>query len=57
MPAPDDLRTGRVVSDKNPDGVTYLRFLAETVDVVEAVTTLAQVLRAARVAASPDFTL
>lgn len=50
-----DLRTGRVTSDKDPDGMTYLEFLGETLGVFEALSTLAQVLRAVRVASSPDF--
>ena len=51
-----DLRTGRILSDKDPHGVTYLEFLDETLGVFEALTTLMQVLRSVRVAASPDFT-
>lgn len=50
-----DLQTGRVVSDKDPDGVTYIEFLGEVLGVFEALSTLAQVLRTSRVAASPDF--
>ncbi|MGO3778044.1 MAG: hypothetical protein ACTJG8_04680 [Canibacter sp.] len=50
-----DLQTGRVVSDEDPIGMTYLEFLGETLGVFEALSTLAQVLRASRVAASPDF--
>lgn len=50
-----DLRTGRVVSDKDPAGMTYLEFLGETLGVFEALSTLAQVFRTARVASSPDF--
>lgn len=52
-----DLQTGRVVSDEDPAGMTYLEFLSETLGVFEALSTLAQVLRASRVAASPDFGL
>jgi hypothetical protein len=52
-----DLQTGRVLSDKDPDGMTYLDFLGDTLGVFEALSTLAQVLRASRVAASPDFGL
>ncbi|GAA2679824.1 hypothetical protein LV78_005287 [Actinosynnema pretiosum] len=52
-----DLQTGRVVSDKDPAGMTYLEFLGETLGVFEALSVLAQVLRASRVAASPDFGL
>ncbi|MEW1993214.1 hypothetical protein [Microbacterium sp. NPDC078849] len=50
-----ELRTGRVVSDQDPGGISYLDFLAETLGVFEAMTSLTQVLRAARVASSPDF--
>jgi hypothetical protein len=50
-----DLQTGRVVSDKDPVGITYLEFLTQTFGVFEALSTLAQVLRAIRVASSPDF--
>jgi hypothetical protein len=46
-----------VLSDKDPDGMTYLDFLGDTLGVFEALSTLAQVLRASRVAASPDFGL
>ncbi|MFD6796606.1 MULTISPECIES: hypothetical protein [Prauserella salsuginis group] len=52
-----DLQTGRVVSDEDPTGMTYLEFLSETLGVFEALSTLAQVLRATRVASSPDFVL
>ncbi|MEH0612357.1 hypothetical protein [Streptomyces scabiei] len=50
-----DLRTGRVVSDESTAGMTYLEFLSEVHGVFEALSTLAQVLRASRVASSPDF--
>lgn len=50
-----DLQTGRVVSDEDPSGMTYLEFLSETHGVFEALSTLAQVFRASRVASSPDF--
>jgi hypothetical protein len=52
-----DLQTGRVVSDDDPSGMTYLEFLSETFGVFEALSTLAQVFRASRVASSPDFSL
>lgn len=52
-----DLQTGRVVSDRDAAGMTYLEFLGETFGVFEALSVLAQVLRASRVAASPDFVL
>lgn len=50
-----DLQTGRIVSDTDPDGMSYLDFLGQTLGVFDALSTLAQVLRACRVAASPDF--
>lgn len=50
-----DHQTGRIVSDKDPDGVTYIDFLGMTFDVFEALAILTQILRAARVASSPDF--
>ncbi len=50
-----DLETGRIVSDADPAGMTYLDFLGQTLGVFDALSTLAQVLRACRVAASPDF--
>lgn len=50
-----DLQTGRVTSDVDPSGMTYLEFLGETLGVFEALSTLAQVLRSGRVASSPDF--
>lgn len=52
-----DLQIGRIVSDTDPSGVTYLDFLGQTLDIFDALSTLAQVLRASRVAASPDFGL
>lgn len=50
-----DLQTGRIVSDIDSHGIAYLDFLSLTFGVFEALTVLAQVLRAARVASSPDF--
>lgn len=50
-----DLRAGRVVSDKDLAGISYLEFLNETHGVFEALSSLMQVLRTVRVAASPDF--
>ena len=50
-----DLPSGRVYSDKYPQGVTYLHFLEKTFGVFEALSILMQVLRATRIAASPDF--
>jgi hypothetical protein len=50
-----DLLSGRVSSDKDPQGVTYLRFLEETFGVFEVLAILMQVLRGARIVSSPDF--
>jgi len=50
-----DLLKGRVYTDKDPQGVTYLRFLEETFGAFEALSILMQVLRSARIATSPDF--
>jgi hypothetical protein len=50
-----DLQTGRIVSEKDPGGMTYLDFLGHTFGVFDVLATLAQVLRACRVASSPDF--
>lgn len=50
-----DLRSGRVISDANPAGVTYLQFLAGVYDLFEALIVTLQVVRFARVASSPDF--
>lgn len=50
-----DLRTGRITSDKDPSGITYLEFLNEVHGVFEAVAALQQVLRSVRVVTSPDF--
>ena len=43
-----DLQSGRVVSDTDTVGLTYLDFLNETLGVFEALATLAQVFRASR---------
>lgn len=50
-----DLRTGRITSDKDPGGITYLEFLEEVHGVFEALGALQQVLRSVRVVTSPDF--
>lgn len=50
-----DLQTGRIVSDTDVNGMSYLEFLGHTLGIFDVLATLAQVLRAARVAASPDF--
>lgn len=52
-----ELQTGRVVSDEDSAGMTYIDFLGETLGVFEALSTLAQIFRASRVASSPDFGL
>ena len=51
-----DLQTGRIVCDTDPIGATYLDFLGQTLGVFDALSTLMQVIRASRVAASLDFT-
>jgi hypothetical protein len=50
-----DLRTGRVVSDVDPGGVTYLDVCADVVGMFEALTASLTVLRWVRVATSQDF--
>lgn len=50
-----DLKSGRVISDQDPDGMTYMEFLSETLGVFEALVTLVQAFRYCRIAASPDF--
>lgn len=50
-----DLRTGRVVSDKDPLGVPYLVFVSRVFDVFEALTFSVHILRFARTTSSPDF--
>lgn len=50
-----DLRTGKITSDKDPGGITYLEFLNEVHGVFEALGALQQVLRSVRVVTSPDF--
>ncbi len=52
-----DLKSGRIISDKDSDGISYIDFLGETFGVFEVLVALMQVLRAARVAASPDFSV
>lgn len=50
-----DLDTGRIVSDKDPNGITYITFLGETFGVFEVLGSLMQVVRAMRLFTSPDF--
>lgn len=50
-----DLRTGLVVSDVNPAGVTYLDVCADVVGMFDALGASLQVLRWARIATSADF--
>lgn len=50
-----DLRTGRVISDADPVGLSYLEFLAKVLDMFELLIISLQVVRTARVASSPDF--
>ena len=48
-------RSGRDCGDKDPWSIAYLGFLEETLSVFEALGGPMQALRAARIAASPDF--
>lgn len=50
-----DLRTGRVVSDKDPIGVQYLDLVGDVFGMFDALGATMQVLRAVQVAGSPDF--
>lgn len=50
-----DLRSGKVVSDRNPDGVTYLQFIEGVYTMFEALSVTLQVLRFARVSSSGDW--
>lgn len=52
-----DLRSGRIVTDKDQSGISYLDFLNEVLGVYEALCSLMQIVRLVRVAASPDFTV
>lgn len=51
-----DLRSGRVVSDTDPTGVSYLDFVAGVYDLFEDLTAALQIVRGIRVLTSPDFT-
>jgi hypothetical protein len=50
-----DLRTGLVISDVDPGGVTYLDVCADVVGMFDALGASLQVLRWARIATSRDF--
>jgi hypothetical protein len=50
-----DLRTGRVVSDVDTTGVSYLDFLAKVFGMFELLGIALQAVRIARVTSSPDF--
>ena len=50
-----DLRSGRVVSNADPDGLTYLEFLGKVFDMFEMLCVALQITRTARVASSRDF--
>ena len=50
-----DLGTGRIVSDKNPAGMVYIRFVAEVMNVFEALFGALITVRLARVASAPAF--
>lgn len=49
-----DLRSGRVVTDSDPSGVTYLGFLSGVYALFDALATSLQVLRSVRLAATRD---
>jgi hypothetical protein len=50
-----DLRTGLVISDEVPDGVTYLNVMADVFGMFDALSICVQILRGIRIVASPDF--
>lgn len=50
-----DLVTGRVVSDKDPGGKVYIRFVAEVMNVFEALFGALVTVRLARLASAPAF--
>lgn len=50
-----DLRTGLVMSDVNPDGITYLEVCADVVGMFEALAVSLTILRWARIATCGDF--
>lgn len=52
-----DLRSGLVISDLAPDGVTYLDVCSDVAGMFDALAACLQVLRWARVATSPDFAI
>jgi hypothetical protein len=51
-----DLRSGLVISDNVPDGVPYLDVVADVYGIFDALCISIQVLRALRIASSPDLT-
>lgn len=50
-----DLRTGLVISDVDPNGITYLDVCADVLGMFDALGASLQVLRWARIATSRDF--
>lgn len=52
-----DLRTGRVVSDTDPTGMTYMQLVGDVFGIFEALAISAQVLRSQDVMSSPDFNI
>ncbi len=49
-----DLRSGRVVNEKDPTGITYLSFLGGIYDLFDALSVSLQVLRSVRITSSTD---
>lgn len=50
-----DLNSGLIITDKEPDGRPYHRFVGDVLDMFEALLGALQVVRFALVASSPDF--
>lgn len=48
-----DLRIGRVVSDKHPDGIPHIEFVGDTFNLLKAIVVLMQILTSARHADCP----
>lgn len=50
-----DLRSGRVVSEKDPAGITYMAFIGGVYDLFDALSVSLQVLRTIRITSSSDW--
>ena len=53
--AEHNLRDGRIYSDKDIQGITYLSFLGEVFGIFEALSTLMRIILPVRLIISPDF--